>query len=462
MSVLLLCGVLLVPTVSHAAEVKSKDATYYSYTVDEITNSIPSIVNSWGSYMTITDAEPQGVRVKWKSGQRNMRVEIPKKLSLDGMHAVFSDLQVTGNSKLAFVFTERAMYSDYVTNMEGNVLARLPFALSIDFVTGKVTAHTSKAYTVVDPEIVDKVVYQSDNLKAENFAGKQWELKFAKATGEEEETEVKWKVTIAEETFTIAESDMKTISSPVDFNMCYMAISAWDLGLNNVSLVINSCHSGESTCADDPANANLLKTASDTMKSISEIDEITYKSGKKITELYDLYTNMSGSMQSLITNSDELIEAYAIYQVVAQIHEMGTITLDSQETLSEVYKAYNTLTDEQKVRVSNLDTFIKAKEKYMKLRLNEYVSAPEEINYIEEDRITENVGEDVEKVVDVDGGMETTTIEKNITITGGDGTQYLWIMYTVAGVVALATLVVYLLLRKKDKKMRQEVESNEK
>ena len=461
-SAFLLCGLLVASTVTFAAEGKTKDATYYSYTVDDIKNSIPSIVNSWSSFVTITEDETQGVKVQWKSATRNMRVEIPKILSLDGMHAVFSDLQVTGNSKIAFVFTERAMYSDYVTNMNANALARLPFALSLDFVNGKVTAHAGKAYTVVDSEIVEKVVYQSDNLKAENLADKQWSLSFKRVTGE---TEAQWKITIAGETFTVLEKDMKTLSSQIDFNQCYMAITAWDAGANNISLVINSCHSGANTCADDPANASLLKTAADTMASINQIDEITYESGKKIVELYDLYSNMPVAMQSLITNSDELMEAYSIYQIVKQIHELGTITLDSQNKLNEVYEAYNALSDEQKLRVSNLDTFMNAKAKYLKLQLGEYVTASDktkdEVNYIYEDRIINNVGEDVEQIVDVDGGMETTTIEKNITTIGGNGTQYLWIMYTAAGVVALAATLTYYLLRKKDKKVKLEVESNE-
>lgn len=458
---LVLVGMLLIPTTAFAQDSPSKDVSYYAYTAEEIENSVPSIKKSWKSQLLVEEAEKQGVKVNWRGSERNVRVEIPVILSLDGAHAVFSDLQVTGGYELAFVFTERQEYSDYVTDPEHNALARLPFALSINFMTGEVTCHTAMALSRYDEKIaanqnVNVVIGQSDKLKAENLVDKRWDLKFNRV-----DTDT-WEVSIANEKFKLAETDILDATSEIDLSRCYMAVNAWARGKNIMSLVINSCHSGENTCADDPANAKLLKTAINTMKRIDKISKITYKNGKTITELYNLYSNMPTSMQSLITNSDELMDAYLVYQVVEQIHNLGTITLDSEETVNKVFDAYNALPDRLKVRVSNLDQFTKAQTKLIKLKLKEYVSKPDEVNKIYKDRVTTITSEDVEQVVDVDGGIETTTINNYVTTTGGDGTQYLWIMFVVAGVVVLATAGTFFFLRRKSKKIKVEDAGNEK
>lgn len=454
---LVLVGILFVPTIAHAEDNPSKDVDYYAYTAEEIKNSIPSITNNanWRVKVLVDEAEKQGVKVDFRAATRNMRVEIPVKVSLDGLHGVFSDLQVTGNPEIAFIITERKAYSDYVIEPQGNALARLPVVISLRLSTGEVTCHTAMALSryndkILANEPVNKVIGQSDNLKAENLAGKRWDLYIEKLDGEN------WEISIAGETFQVKETDLLDATSEIDLSMCYMAISAWHPNMNTMSFVINSCHSGESTCADDPANENLLQTAKHTIQRIHAIETITYESGKEINELYNLYSNMPGNMQSLVTNSNELMDAYLVYQVVEQIHGLGTITLSSEEKIDKVYKAYSALSDELKPCVSNLDKFTDAQAKLIQLKLGEYVSKPDEVERIYKERVKKIIGEDVEQVVDVDGGMETTTVNKHITTTGGDGTQYLWIMFTVAGVVVLATGVTFFLLRRKNKKMKQE------
>ena len=114
----MLVGMLFIPTTANAADNPSKDVNYYAYTADEIENSIPSIKNNanWRVKVLVEEAEKQGVQVDFRAATRNMRVEIPVKVSLDGLHGVFSDLQVTGNPEIAFIITERQAYSDYVTD----------------------------------------------------------------------------------------------------------------------------------------------------------------------------------------------------------------------------------------------------------------------------------------------------------------------------------------------------------
>ncbi len=459
---LMLCGLMLIPTTVSAADSQSKDVNYYSYTAEEIENSIPSIKNNanWRVKVLVEEAEKQGVKVDFRAATRNMRVEIPVKVSLDGLHGVFSDLQVTGNPEIAFIITERQAYSDYVIDPNGNALARLPVAISLKLSTGEVTCHTAMALSryndkTLANEPVNKLIGQSDNLKAENLAGKTWDLFFNKIDNQN------WQISIAGEKFDVKETDLLDATSEIDLSMCYMAISAWHPNMNTMSFVINSCHSGESTCADDPKNANMLKTAADTIKSINKLGAITYSKGKIIKDLYNLYSNMSSSMQSLVTNSDELMEAYQVYQVVEQIHELGTITLGSNEKINNVLESYGELSDELKVRVSNLSELTQAQKKYIELKLKEYVEAPDEVNEIYKDRVTTITSEDVEQIVDVDGGMETTTVNEHITTTGGDGTQYLWIMFVAAGAVVLVALGTFFFLRWRNKKTKVEVAGNE-
>ena len=272
---LVLVGILFVHTIVHAEDNSSKDIDYYAYTAEEIENSVPSIIKSWRAQILVEEAEEQGVRVNWKGAERNVRVEIPIKLSLDGVHAVFSDLQVTGSPELAFVFTERQEYSDYVTDPKFNALARLPFAVSINFDTGEVTCHTAMALSRYDEKIaagqpVNTVVGQSEKLKAEDLSGKRWDLRVERVDADN------WEISIADEKFAVREADILDATSEIDLGNCYMAVNAWARTRNIMSLVINSCHSGESTCADDPANAKLLQTAKDTMAKISKINKITY------------------------------------------------------------------------------------------------------------------------------------------------------------------------------------------
>ena len=448
-------------TISAAGETQSKDHVYYSYTGEEIEKSISSITRDsyWGQHIFVSDANEQGAKVEWEKAERNMRVEIPKQISLNGAHGVFSDLEVSGNSKLAFMVTKQQQYSDYVMSTTHNVLAFLPFALAIDFQTGTVTCYTSKAFTTVDSSMPAHVVHQSDNLKAENLAGKQWEIRFNKLDdGDDDDNNDKWKIILAGEEFTVPESYIMLASAEMDLTRCYFGVNCWDTGGNTLSVVINSFHSGENACADDPANESLLQAAADTVKYIDQVTEITYDMGTEINKMYTEYKNMSPAMQSMITNSSRLEDIYSVYRVIEKIHDIGEVKLSSKETLDFTYNLYAGLSDELKAEVSNFEEFTVAQEKYLKLKLAEETSgsedatAREEVNYIYKDRVTTVKLDDVTETKKVDGGMETVKVSKDVITEGSDGTQYLWIVFTVAGAVLLLVAGTFLLLHLKDKR----------
>lgn len=111
-------------------------------------------------------------------------------------------------------------------------------------------------------------------------------------------------------------------------------------------------------------------------KKINNIGKITLSSSSKITQARTAYDKLTDLEKSLITNYCTLTAAEADYSnllisdAVTKINKIGTVTLDSNKTLSDAAKAYNKLTDTQKALVSNssaleaaiasYDTLIKA------------------------------------------------------------------------------------------------------
>ena len=109
---------------------------------------------------------------------------------------------------------------------------------------------------------------------------------------------------------------------------------------------------------------------------------ITTKSGDAIEVARTAYDKLTTEQKSLVTNYDKLTEAEVSYakltatdedkekakEVSEMIEKLGTITLDSEEAITKARKAYNNLTDKQKLLVENYEDLEKAEERLEALK----------------------------------------------------------------------------------------------
>ena len=67
---------------------------------------------------------------------------------------------------------------------------------------------------------------------------------------------------------------------------------------------------------------------------------------------------------------NQLFEAQKPNKVIEMINSIGEVTLEDQELIEEIEELYNSLTDEQKAKVTNYETLVAARAK-----LNELIAA---------------------------------------------------------------------------------------
>lgn len=148
---LLVClamGLAAVPAA--AAEPTTNDYHYYSLTFDQIESSNQSLNDpNWLKWLSVGDAEEAGVSCSWNDAVRNVRVQFPGEMNMDGFHAVFRNLEYT-KGVIAFTFCERYMYGEYLENPSSNYLAALPTVLTVDLSNGRVQTYAAKPLTTVD------------------------------------------------------------------------------------------------------------------------------------------------------------------------------------------------------------------------------------------------------------------------------------------------------------------------
>lgn len=83
----------------------------------------------------------------------------------------------------------------------------------------------------------------------------------------------------------------------------------------------------------------------------------------------ELYDNLPHNIRSLIYNYSTLEEAVNVFEVVEMIHNIGTVTLDSEETFADIDDAYKGLTDSEKLLVTNYGEYTEAKTEFLRLKL---------------------------------------------------------------------------------------------
>ncbi|MGM9640016.1 MAG: S-layer homology domain-containing protein [Faecousia sp.] len=106
---------------------------------------------------------------------------------------------------------------------------------------------------------------------------------------------------------------------------------------------------------------------------IDAIGTVTLESEDAISEARAAYDALTDAQKALVTNYERLTEAEetlhklqtnkaAADAVMEKIDTIGTVTLDSEEAISEARAAYDALTEDQKALVSNYETLTEAEE----------------------------------------------------------------------------------------------------
>ena len=112
-------------------------------------------------------------------------------------------------------------------------------------------------------------------------------------------------------------------------------------------------------------------------KLIDAIGEVTLDSGEAIERAEQAYNSLSYNKQLEVSNRDvlfearetynELVSAHAIETVEALIEAIGDVTLDSGNAIEQAENAYNALTPEQQDEVRNSDDLLAARAEFNEL-----------------------------------------------------------------------------------------------
>lgn len=132
--------------------------------------------------------------------------------------------------------------------------------------------------------------------------------------------------------------------------------------------------------------------------AINNIEEVQINSDSEIVEAENLYNALSKKCQRHVKNHKELLSAREKFnnlkaeETTELITQIGTVTLDNQDTVEKANKAFESLSDEQKQLVNNADELLSAVEKVSKLRVedaNSKISAIGTITLDSENKIIE-------------------------------------------------------------------------
>lgn len=116
---------------------------------------------------------------------------------------------------------------------------------------------------------------------------------------------------------------------------------------------------------------NMIK---ETMEAIDQIGSVTLTSKDKIREARSYYNQIDKSFQENITNYSLLENAETTYSdlsvsnVVNIINQIGTVTLNSNDIISQAKIAYYALDENDRAKVSNAETIVTAQNQFNKLQ----------------------------------------------------------------------------------------------
>lgn len=120
--------------------------------------------------------------------------------------------------------------------------------------------------------------------------------------------------------------------------------------------------------------------AAEVAAAIASMGEITTDSLELLQKIQTMYDSLTENQKTFVTNYGKLQEAVVQYEnllaaqsVVEMIAGIGEVTLESKTVITETIEAYNQLTAQQQVLVSNYELLLAAIEKYDSLSAIAYV-----------------------------------------------------------------------------------------
>ena len=120
--------------------------------------------------------------------------------------------------------------------------------------------------------------------------------------------------------------------------------------------------------------------AAEVVAAIASMGEITTDSLELLQKIQTMYDSLTENQKTFVTNYGKLQEAVVQYEnllaaqsVVEMIAGIGEVTLESKTVITETIEAYNQLTAQQQVLVSNYELLLAAIEKYDSLSAIAYV-----------------------------------------------------------------------------------------
>ena len=302
----------------------------------QITNADTGGTNHWqtNDMLTHENAVGGGVTFKWQNGGTNVRRFIDRKVTLDGLHMVISNLDMSkGVSSFAFFFADlydtaadwTSLYSEFV---QGQATCAV---MLVDPINGAITIQVGNDSIVV---------LRDDRLTYEFLEGATWDVKIEKrADGD---------YTIiangAEGVIPASILDKATRLTDRD-NEMYVTVSAWGNGVN-YSYDLVAIHGGNVVCAED-LTEEMEKDLNEVIEAIFAIYDgnwqIQPSAEAAYNKAWDLYDALPVEVQALVANYSDLVVATDVLEVVLAIDNLGTITLESGDEIEEVRKLYKNL-----------------------------------------------------------------------------------------------------------------------
>lgn len=134
-----------------------------------------------------------------------------------------------------------------------------------------------------------------------------------------------------------------------------------------------------------PTDREAITSVTSKIESIGQIDR---NSGEKIEEAENAYFALNGKLQKRVKNSEILFFARTTYDellandLVQAITKIGKVTVESEQSITAIYNAYSSLTEDQKRLVNNYEVLEYAKDNYNQLKADLVIASINSIGYI--------------------------------------------------------------------------------
>lgn len=247
----------------------------------------------WGDKIAFSDSAAGGVTFTFKNAATNVRGGMTSRsFTLDGLHLTFDNLREVQAGKGTFALI---IGNKTVPDFSGNNPV-LMFWIDTD--TGTVTVQPSY-----------ETILQSDRLKAENLAGKEWDFKISAPDMEGNRT-----LTVAGVSGTLTRAQVEAAVSLTDLSKCYFSLSGY--GSCTLSVDLAAVHDGAAPCLADYGEEDFAKVDA-VIESIRQIGTVTADEacGRKLADIRAAYEAL-GELKVMVGNLSALVEAETLYRVL--------------------------------------------------------------------------------------------------------------------------------------------------